>query len=1319
MQYLPPPEIAPHYCQPGPNFVPKDAYQYFIGDGKGPLAKPYQLRLWRQLHYGEDLRCDSCLIYNMPPAGCRFTSPTRCVNCELYGNACTKLGDLSRAPEPANPNAGQASGSVPSGPPPAPGQPPGPSPGYPMLFSSPLPGPGPPPGPSSFAQPSSGSGPSFNFQFGPQSGPSQSGPSQSGPSQSGPSSFAPPSSGSGPSFGFPFGPPSGPSQSGPSQSGPSQSGPSPPPIFSPQSGPGLPDSPAMNPFSGPSPTPAPPPTSVDPPSRRDAPQWPANMSPARMWRNAPLTRCNSCRTKQRQGCDANVDTPPGLGCTRCKLDDIPCQWMVDTALVITLAPRPDGMIMPICCDTCLRSEGIRTCSWLNKKGRVMGTQGDFYTKCINCRNKQIDCTYLNVQSNLISRLGYTHYTLTRTLPPIGQRPELQMEKQGNPVERYVPRSVRRRSASPEREPRPKPPVADADLEPAIYVHDVDTSGDPNRTSTGGGPACDLCKKRCNVQGNPNCNVNFVTNKGCRWCSLWGTICVVNGQSFSSMSGRSLTYPYARCYNCRKKGRNCERKRPCDSCVMNGEECFTQGESLNNCFFRGVPGDNMPSYYRKHGYGATGVNSSPATTQTRSGKNYHLSWRPEHLGLLPEQRLGLALAGSKGKGTGAVSDPAGPSGSVPSGSVPSGAGTSGAGTSGAGTSGAGTSGAGTSGAGTSGAGLSGTGFSGVGPNGAGLSNTGATGAAPSPAGPSSTVGPGAGITASPNGGVDPTSAGVGPGPGPSNAGSAAPSPNFDMADFHDGTDAPFEDEDKNTDPLRQAGSHEPRGHSPAGPSNSPAVPPASAALDNCYNILLNQLPEDQERDEIRIHDEIRDDQIMNMTIFNGDAERTALGNEEVDEYNQLFEIAQTLVSVMSQIIDLRALRRRIRVDMLLRVPFALSQASHCIGLFLQSRRECRIQDNPMSCDVVLPANAPQLGNFPETINPGNQQIQSINYEPAFRPPSPGPRIAAFHLTSSDAQDPEVQDNSAEFPEDHIARVNMSLLVRPVPRELNPTSEPVFPTIPYARLYTDGRLGHGRASGCMNIINGQRCGANATSCCEDTIHCNEFYICDTCNSQSRDQLRPAVEQHINELRAYFCAPCAYAATQPGHFKGIDLRVWGADVASPSPNAHPPFLDRGGFQGEPLPMSGCACASKLLDRYLCPPHRLQHFVNLLARMATMARWVEQVWGRRICPSCRALPPVSAFNFSGDQGGELLPVTWQCIGCHDVVVQPREPPPFQAEPFDENQMDIDVDWDNQPMLGIVSEVMGGVNFQLSQAATPPEYNFGDYIVPEALEEL
>lgn len=133
----------PRYTEPGPNFLPKQTYLYFYGDGQGPQIRSHQLRQWRSTYSAFDRRCDPCVIYNFPEVGCRFDSPNRCASCELYGNQCTTLGDLSdrpRAPAYPDPNAGGS---------PAGAAPPNPSPFNPSAILATPSGP-PPPGPPPF-----------------------------------------------------------------------------------------------------------------------------------------------------------------------------------------------------------------------------------------------------------------------------------------------------------------------------------------------------------------------------------------------------------------------------------------------------------------------------------------------------------------------------------------------------------------------------------------------------------------------------------------------------------------------------------------------------------------------------------------------------------------------------------------------------------------------------------------------------------------------------------------------------------------------------------------------------------------------------------------------------------------------------------------------------------------------------------------------------------------------------------------------------------------------------------------------------------------
>ncbi|KAI1102208.1 hypothetical protein F4804DRAFT_353930 [Jackrogersella minutella] len=131
-----------------------------------------------------------------------------------------------------------------------------------------------------------------------------------------------------------------------------------------------------------------------------------------------------------------------------------------------------------------------------------------------------------------------------------------------------------------------------------------------RTRTIKALKCECCANRTALH---RCDAKPQGNRpvGCTTCSSWGLPCVIHGQVFPpNMRNDPTLSRFAPCLNCSKNHRNCDRKRPCDSCFMRGEQELCQGKSYTGCFQRSVPGADLPLYYRRLGYGPNGVNDPP-------------------------------------------------------------------------------------------------------------------------------------------------------------------------------------------------------------------------------------------------------------------------------------------------------------------------------------------------------------------------------------------------------------------------------------------------------------------------------------------------------------------------------------------------------------------------------------------------------------------------------------------------------------------------------------------------------------------------------------
>ncbi|KAJ9138900.1 hypothetical protein NKR23_g8283 [Pleurostoma richardsiae] len=197
--------------------------------------------------------------------------------------------------------------------------------------------------------------------------------------------------------------------------------------------------------------------------------------------------------------------------------------------------------------------------------------------------------------------------------------------------------------------------------------------------------------------------------------------------------------------------------------------------------------------------------------------------------------------------------------------------------------------------------------------------------------------------------------------------------------------------------------------------------------------------------------------------------------------------------------------------------------------------------------------------------------------------------------------------------------------------------------------------------------QPCKARTGQCCVDLLHGpNAWLVCRDCDGDSKQIINqrdyPGIQPHeIMAMRAFWCANCAETQhDRDGVFRYSGQRVWGYHEEPGRPSAALHQGDRtgragekvGGFMGEPLTHSGCACMAKLLHNVLCKGHRLTHAEELVNQAAVMQEWRLKLYGRMVCPLCKEKVGVDAWGFQGANGGEGKTKVWACLVCHEVVV-------------------------------------------------------------------
>ncbi|KAI1141945.1 hypothetical protein F5Y05DRAFT_369224 [Hypoxylon sp. FL0543] len=448
--------------------------------------------------------------------------------------------------------------------------------------------------------------------------------------------------------------------------------------------------------------------------------------------------------------------------------------------------------------------------------------------------------------------------------------------------------------------------------------------------------------------------------------------------------------------------------------------------------------------------------------------------------------------------------------------------------------------------------------------------------------------------------------------------------------------------------------------PAEQAEAPAPPaPPAPAFPNFKDIVLLA----QESEE----------------IFDDPVERL-LGQEQISPYARLLGVAHLLVEEFEQQLPLDNIRWQLHEDMAVaRLPAAQSvRYGNCYN-FLESRYNAKLQTPSEANFVALPPNVDR--DTASRLNPGNGMILNTTAVPVHREASPGP-WRHVHSTAPPADatpaDEVVESLAGFFVADHPAHPVAERIVRPPPA--TPETDPlVLATIPYVRTYEDGKV-QGRNMKCLELKeDGTVCGKPTSGACEDLRHTEpNVAVCDDCDAASRRRFLNEVAGVAAGLRAYTCATCAtYYSEEPQRFVGTGNRIFGGyPVDQPEEPRlalnYSSWMTIGGWQGvDPLPLTGCACATKLLERRLCSPHRLHHLIQLRLEVEKIDQYLMQSYGTTYsCPKCHTRPSVDAFNHRqhlGNEGGKRV---WFCKACHDAVIAPADGTlkRFAWEPVDQS---------------------------------------------------
>ncbi|KAK8128507.1 hypothetical protein PG984_009615 [Apiospora sp. TS-2023a] len=276
------------------------------------------------------------------------------------------------------------------------------------------------------------------------------------------------------------------------------------------------------------------------------------------------------------------------------------------------------------------------------------------------------------------------------------------------------------------------------------------------------------------------------------------------------------------------------------------------------------------------------------------------------------------------------------------------------------------------------------------------------------------------------------------------------------------------------------------------------------------------------------------------------------------------------------------------------------------------------------------------------------------------------------------------------------------------------------------------------------------------CESTEHHPgaRVWICDYHDKLGRQQATHDLGYLSTSLRHYACADCCRKIEddETGHFlSGTGWHVFEAqglpDACNPTVRHMPPFTtttsstpsrspraSSAPFPAPPSEYGGrylarsitrCACASKVADRRLCAPHRLEAVAQLhrwhpsayavfnSPAASHLCKDVAQRWAADptkagqpvvgavealcpLCPASRRGTPVDHFGFRGPLGREGQTVAWVCKACLGLVTGAVATPRWVEPRFVEDRwVDMGPITRDYPMHP--SPAMGQVKAQLS----------------------
>lgn len=403
---------------------------------------------------------------------------------------------------------------------------------------------------------------------------------------------------------------------------------------------------------------------------------------------------------------------------------------------------------------------------------------------------------------------------------------------------------------------------------------------------------------------------------------------------------------------------------------------------------------------------------------------------------------------------------------------------------------------------------------------------------------------------------------------------------------------------------------------------------------------------------------------------------------VQKYLEALDAAQ-MAKAEGVPLDLLGIVEKLQAEVLKGVDPGKSGVCKDLSLYLKRKRT----ENPGFLETAITASAGDRGDLnvmalvdlnvgPEYVFHGIGPLRNVTRNPISRPRSPGQSRPSFWIGwNAQSQGVPVVPNAEHYADNHPERVHEDRIQRyPFMQHPNEDAWSLLSSIPFYRLWDMGEMYVDDTKCAVDVDKmGNVCNRDTRRGCEDTTHFgNGVPICDECENESRQAFAQQFLYLAVNMRQYFCANCT-TTTHPDLYwlagKGVDVYYHKPnflpvpDFSGDSISAAGLSQKVGGWKGNPLPITGCACALKLFGRRICNPHRMQYMIDMATATARMKTYINSLYGREVCPKCKEYAGCDKYLFTGGRGGYLhRHIAWVCLVCHGYVYAEPEAKDVQA---------------------------------------------------------